>query len=48
MLKRSWPAGYIIEQEPKMEGRQMAMVVVMGKAQKQIEKQEKIDAKNED
>lgn len=30
-VKAELPEGYVIEQEPKMEGRQMAMVVVMGK-----------------
>ncbi len=30
-VKAGLPEGYIIEQEPKIEGRQMAMVVVMGK-----------------
>lgn len=46
-VKAELPEGYQIEQEPKMEGRQMAMVVAMGKVQKQTEKQEKTDAKNE-
>jgi len=32
-VKAELPEGYQIEQEPKMEGRQMTMVVVMGKSQ---------------
>lgn len=48
-VKQELPEGYVIEQEPKMEGRQMAMVVTMGKIQKQsVEKQELDNAKNED
>jgi len=31
-VKTELPEGYLIEQEPKMEGRQMTMVVAMGKA----------------
>lgn len=32
-IRADLPAGLIIEQEPKIEGRQMAMVVAMGKQQ---------------
>lgn len=31
-VKAELPEGYILEQEPKLEGRQMAMVVALGKA----------------
>ena len=47
-VKAELPEGYLIEQEPKMEGRQMTMIVMMGKIHKQSEKQELIDAKDED
>lgn len=47
-VKAGMPEGFQIEQEPKMEGRQMTMVVAMGKTQKTTEKQEITDAKDED
>lgn len=47
-VKAELPEGYLIEQMPKMEGRQMTMVVTMGKGQKQTEKQESTHAENED
>ncbi len=39
-VKAELPGGYLVEQEPKMEGRQMTMVVMMGKVHKRSEKGE--------
>ena len=50
-VKAKLPEGYQIEQEPKMEGRQMTMVVVMGRGRKVLETtetQEEQHAENED
>ena len=45
-VKLELPEGYQVEQEPKLEGRQMIMVVVLSKVERK--KQEKNNAKNED
>ncbi len=37
-VKAELPAGFVIEQAPQMEGRQMIMVVLMGKVQQRTEK----------
>ena len=42
-VKTELPEGYQIEQEPKMEGRQMTMIVVMGKGHKVVETQPEIE-----
>lgn len=47
-VKVHLPEGYTVEQEPRMEGRQMAMVVIMGRVQKQTERQEQANAKDEE
>jgi len=39
-VKAELPGGYLVEQEPKMEGRQMTMVVMMGKVHKRSDKGE--------
>ncbi len=42
-VKAELPEGYTIEQEPKMEGRQMTMIVVLGKGQKVVETQSAVE-----